>query len=240
MGIDLDRLVDLVRTAARRTWSDDSVPAAPQGESRHRRLVGQVRKGRIVDVVTCDQLIKLADIGVGLEIAREWRAKRDDRADLLRAAMRQLPCKHAAKAPADEQELAPVLQLIDAPFQQFHRVPFRAGVQAEEPRVGTPARAGERPPQLHRRPIGRQEAGNHQDRWAVLGTARAERTKARKHSRNMPRDLTQALPCRRCKIVRMNLSLARRRAQRRWGTSPFHAPKMKSLRYRNNKLLEST
>ena len=50
-----------------------------------------------------DPLIIFADVGVGLEVAGEGRAERDDRADLLRTTMRQLPGEHPAEAPADQQ-----------------------------------------------------------------------------------------------------------------------------------------
>ena len=51
MGVDLDRLVDLMRQPARGARRDDAVAPRPESQRRHRRLAHRARKRRLVDVV---------------------------------------------------------------------------------------------------------------------------------------------------------------------------------------------
>ena len=92
-----------------------------------------------------------------------------------------------------------------------------------------PAGTSERPAQVHRRPIGGKKAWNDERRRPVLRPARTQRTQARKVSRKVPGDFTQAVPARRCEVVRVN-----RAGISGDGSSTFHALKMGALRYRNN------
>ena len=119
IGVDLDGLVALMVVAPRGARRDDPVPSRPQGQGRHRRLVGQVRERRLVDVVARDPLIISADVVVGLEVAGEGRAESDDRAHLPRATMRELTGEHPAEAPADQQHLAPAPDLVEPSLEKL-------------------------------------------------------------------------------------------------------------------------
>ena len=88
--------------------------------------------------------------------------------------MRQLTGEHAAQTPADQQYLAIFGDLIEPSLEQLKRIRLRARIDPEQPRVRAPACPRQRPPQLHRRAVGGEEAGNDQHRRPVLGTARAE------------------------------------------------------------------
>ena len=109
--------------------------------------------------------------------------------------------------------------------------PWRRVLTPEQPRMGAPAGPGQRAAQVHRRPVGGEEAGDDQRRRAVLGPARAERAEARQQARHVPRDLAHAAPARRREVVGVELAL---------GAGPsgavrshFMVMKMGYFRYRN-------
>src|SRR5215510_1021964 len=62
MTDELDLLVALVIEPARRAWGDEAVAPRPDGEMRHRRLVGDARDRRIIDRVPGHALVELPDI----------------------------------------------------------------------------------------------------------------------------------------------------------------------------------
>src|SRR6476469_3071116 len=57
MAVELDLLVPLVVQAASGARSDEPVAPRPNGEMRHRRLVGDARQWRFVDAVPRDPLV---------------------------------------------------------------------------------------------------------------------------------------------------------------------------------------
>src|SRR6476659_3324549 len=133
IGVDFDRLVDLMVLAARRARRDDPVAARPEGQRWHRRLAVTARERRLIDVVASDPLIQLADVGVGLVVAGKGRAERDYRAHLVGVAVRKLTREHATEAPADDQDRPPVVNFVEPPAQQLQRIGLGAEVDAQVP-----------------------------------------------------------------------------------------------------------
>ena len=70
--------------------------------------------------------------------------------------------------------------------------------------MSAPARPRERAADVHRRPVGGEEAGDDQRRRPVLRAARAERAEPGKQPRQVPGEFAHAMPARRRKVVRVN------------------------------------
>ncbi len=183
-----------------------------------------------------NRLVKFANVGVGLVIARKGRAEHHHGADLAGAAISQLAGEHPAQAPPDEQHLAPLRNRVEPAAQQLHRILPGAHVHPHQQRVRAPSATRQRPAQIHRRPVGGQKSGDHQGRRPLLGSARAERPKPGEQARQMPYDFADAVPRRRRQRIGIDRD-RRAHCRRGLGSSfPLHAPKMECFRYRNKYL----
>ena len=101
-AVHLDRLVAFLVQPARGARRDDAVLARPESERRHRRLVGDPRDRRLVDLVPGDPFVEPPDIV--LRAGRRRRASPGSPPPApCRAWPRQLAGKKAAEAPADDQ-----------------------------------------------------------------------------------------------------------------------------------------
>src|SRR4051812_20922008 len=132
--VELDLLVAFMLEPAGGTRRDQAVPARPDGEVRHRRLVGDARQRRGVAPGVGDLLVELPDI-VLPRVARERRTKGDQRLHAIGMVARIFAAEHAAQAPADDDDRPVMAEAVDPLPELFERVGFGAEVEALLPAV---------------------------------------------------------------------------------------------------------
>ena len=197
----------------------DPVLARPDCEVRHRRLVGDARDRRLVDLVAGDPFIEPPDI-VLLRVAGEWRAQGHHRADPLgdgRAPARARTGRRgSSRRPATGCSVADLRRA--ARFKLVDRVgPWRPRFQPmSQPWTRQPASASALR-SAHGRAVAGNEAGNDQRRRPVVGPERPASSRSRARAAASSQAASpSALRSRRRPIVAFPLSLR--------GTRPPSAP----------------